>query len=1112
MALLEAGGTVCAQGAQGASTALLAGVVAQRLAAPVLLVTAHLDEADEAVEALRSLGVEAALFPALELTGAGLTVSPEALAQRLEVVQRLSAGASEKGFPAPGGVLVAPVQGLLQAAPTAEAQQQLLLRLARNGRVGLTNLVRWLDAAGYSRVEEIEEPGDFAVRGGVVDVFALGAPALGAEGPTIVSAVRVDFFGDEIESLHVIDLDSMGVDEALERVDLISADAEAAQRAGAHGASLLELLPQGVVAMVWELVEALQQARGFYERAGGEGVVSPPRTLELLQRRTKALALVGQLVPTRGAFAKARRVELPLEPAPTFSPRAGEAARELLELACEGEVLVACERDAEASRLGALLDEAQREEGAASATIRFVRAALPAGFVVRSGDGAAVAALGAHEVLGRSRSARLRPRLQSARARDAFIEMQPGDLVVHAEHGIGRYLGLETARARRLATRWDESDDAGLEERLVIEFAKGVRVRVPVAQIDKVQKHIGAFRGEPPLSTVGSTRWRTQKEKVRQAVRDLAAQLLRVQALREHAPGVAYPEDTPWQREFEAAFPFEETEDQLAALAEIKRDMRRPRPMDRLLCGDVGFGKTELAIRAAFKTVEYGKQVAVVAPTTVLVEQHERVFRERFAGYPFCVESLSRLKSPAQQREILRRLARGQVDVVVGTHRLLSKDVRFADLGLLVVDEEQRFGVEHKQRLLEQRATVDVLTMTATPIPRTLHMSMLGLRDISSLTTPPLDRRAIVTEVAPWSDDRVRQAIERELAREGQVYVVHNRVRSIERMAQRIRELAPEARVVVGHGQMPPRQLEQVMLRFVRGQADVLVCTTIIESGVDIPNANTMLITDADRFGLAELHQLRGRVGRRGRRAHCLLLLPEDRVLTSKARQRLKAIEQFNMLGAGFRIAMRDLEIRGAGNLLGPEQSGHIAAVGYDMYCRLLEQEARKLQGETAPEPVDTTVDLGVTGMLPSAYIPSEARRLDLYRRLSQARSLADVEAAFEAMRSAYGQPPTAARRLFDLARVRVAAAELGARSIRRVEGDVVALTAEPEPLARAFGRVEGVVRTLRDRSGLWEVRLRPGEADRSAAAALALLVRALASGEAGERCAATTASRSSPG
>jgi transcription-repair coupling factor (superfamily II helicase) len=552
--------------------------------------------------------------------------------------------------------------------------------------------------------------------------------------------------------------------------------------------------------------------------------------------------------------------------------------------------------------------------------------------------------------------------------------------------------------------------------------------------------------------------------------------MLRIQAMRQSMPGIRFPADSPWQTEFEAEFPYEETEDQLTAVAAVKKDMSANRPMDRLICGDVGFGKTEVAIRAAFKAAEFGKQVAVLVPTTVLAEQHERTFTERFADYPFLVESISRFKTGREQDETIEQLKTGRIDIIIGTHRLLSKDVVFNDLGLVVIDEEQRFGVEHKNRLLEFRATADVLTLSATPRPRTLHMSLLGLRDISSLTTAPLDRRAIVTEAINANKKRLKQAIDRELAREGQIFFVHNRVHNILSVAAEVQKLAPESRVIVGHGQMPPRELEAVMLKFMRGQADILVCTTIIESGIDIPNANTMFINDAHRFGLSELHQLRGRVGRYKHRAYCYLILPRDRVISEVAMKRLNAIEDFSMLGAGFKIALRDLEIRGAGNLLGAEQSGHIAAVGYEMYCQLLERAVSDLKDHRAVEAFQTTIDLRITGSLPKGYIPSDTRRMDAYRRISRANDLPTLERIEADLVSAYGGLPRAAQMHMQLAEIRISATLLGITSINRHDDDIIFRTRRPADLETHMKDVKGSLRVVGEveSTGFTEVYFRP--------------------------------------
>jgi transcription-repair coupling factor (superfamily II helicase) len=649
--------------------------------------------------------------------------------------------------------------------------------------------------------------------------------------------------------------------------------------------------------------------------------------------------------------------------------------------------------------------------------------------------------------------------VRSGRPIESLLDLAEGDYVVHVMHGIARFEGLKTL-----------ARDGKNEEYLTLRFADAAVLHVPSGSINLVQKYIGARGKRPPLSKLGGSAWARQKARAAVAVTDLAAQLLRIQAMRQASEGIVYPAATDWQRQFEDEFIYTETEDQIATMRQIDDDMVRPRPMDRLLCGDVGYGKTELAMRAAFKVAEAGKQVAVLVPTTVLAAQHWRTFRERMADYPFTIEQLSRFRTGSEQDDVVARLAAGQVDVVIGTHRLLSKDVRFADLGLVVIDEEQRFGVEHKERLKNLRASVEVLTMTATPIPRTLHMALLGLRDISSLATPPMDRRAIHTEVREYDDELVRQVLYRELNRQGQVFFVHNRVMDIESVADRVKRLAPEARVAIGHGQMPHAELEDVMLRLVNQEIDVLVCTTIIESGLDIPTANTMIVHEADRFGLAELHQLRGRVGRYKHRAYCYLLLPERRTLTSVAAKRLKAIEEFSDLGAGFAIAMRDLEIRGAGNILGSEQSGHIAAVGYELYCQLLEEAVRQAKGEPAPPRRDTHVELGVDSFIPKEYVPSDRQRMEVYRRLARCAGAADMEQLATDLADAYGPVPPEAQTLLDLAEVRVRAAQFGIQSIIRIDPDIVFTFRDFTPAKHLFEGARGSVRLPDDHTVYWRL------------------------------------------
>jgi transcription-repair coupling factor (superfamily II helicase) len=1074
-----------ARGSQGSSTTLLAAALSRRTGRSVLLVLAHLDDADEAFDELTGLGVTCVRLPALEVLPGESSVSLELFAERVGAVQRLVGGRAGGGG-APE-VIVAPIAALMQPVPGAASLDRLVRTVRVNDRVDPLELTRWLEAAGYERVETVEEPGEFAVRGGIVDVFPPAAlssadAATAGSGSSVAVPVRLDFFGDSVDRLSEVDPDTMASDRSLKSVRLVCASLERAlgdrgsvDATGGPGAvSFIEHVPPDAVVLLHEPMEVTEQGRGYYERLTDARIEGPPAVFKRLQG-LGCFVEVSQF--SAGNTGAEEVVDLPVEAVGELPRDAGEAVKELGRTARGDEgkggepgmrVAVLCQNAGELSRLSELLDEFAPGE---KASIEGMLAYLHRGFVWRPSAARGAPAsliLPYHELLHRFESRRrsnMRGRaggagaggegpLKSARAMDAFLDFGAGDHVVHREHGIALFKGLTVMKPRevkrdgpvvlpsdraakkdRRSRRGPEPDpDEGLEEYLTLEFAGRSLLHVPATKIDQVQKYVGGSRGQPTLSALGGTRWKKQKEQVSESVKDLAGEMLRIRAARSSLPGVRYPADTPWQKEFEAEFPYTETHDQLAALAEIKRDMQGAQPMDRLLCGDVGYGKTEVAIRAAFKAVEFGKQVAVLVPTTVLAEQHERTFRSRFADYPFRVESVSRFKTASEVNAVLADVRKGAVDVVIGTHRLLSKDVRFSDLGLVIIDEEQRFGVEHKERLLSLRLTVDVLTLSATPIPRTLHLSMLGLRDISNLTTAPVDRRAVVTEVIPYNSRRIQQAIAREMGRDGQVFFVHNRVHNIRSVADELQKLAPDATILVGHGQMPDGELEEVMLRFMKGPGrkggDILVSTTIIESGIDIPTANTMFINDADRFGLSELHQLRGRVGRYKHRAYCYMLLPLDRNVGDKGVKRLKAIEEFSMLGAGFKIAMRDLEIRGAGNILGAEQSGHIAAVGYEMYCQLLERAVKELRNEPTQAASETSVELGVSGMIPKRYIPSDQRRMGAYRRIAAARSADELARIESELVQAYGAPvPAAASRLLDLAGLRVALSDLRVRS-----------------------------------------------------------------------------------
>ncbi len=1044
---------------------------------PILMVVAHLDEADEALDEMLALGIDAERFPALEVLPGESNVSPDLISERLALVRRLL-NSSKDSSPQ---VILAPMPALMQAVPPADELDQWSMHLKIGDTRGPTSILKWLESASYSRVDSIESPGEYAVRGGLIDIFpAAGGSSVsladsGSENPTGVTntsgaaPVRLDFFDDELEMIREIDLDTMASDRKINAVQVVGASIEQLLNRDCV-TGLWDILPAHSQVVLHDLLEITEQGRGYFERALSDGgIFGPPAVFKSL-RNFATLQIETNLQPGADPGAV---FDIPFESLPHFSEDTKEAIAELIELDRDGLVLVLCGNEGELERFRELLLETNPDAVNIEGVVSYVHR----GFIWRESEARPhIAVVPYHELLHRYHSRRTIRRMRSGRAIDTFIDLQPGDYVVHREHGIAKFNGLKVMDldrddgpkagplAKEHAKKRAKRKDKLPQEYLTLEFAKGALLHVPAGKIDLIQKYVGGFDGRPPLSLLGGKKWSKQKEQVAGAVRDLAAEMLRIQAAREHLPGIRFPADTTWQKQFEAEFPYQETEDQLAALQEIKKDMSHEQPMDRLICGDVGFGKTELAIRAAFKAAEFGKQVAVLVPTTVLAEQHGRTFTERFKDYPFRVAVLSRFNTAKKTKAIVEDLRRGRVDIAIGTHRLLSKDIVFSDLGLVIIDEEQRFGVEHKQRLLQFRTTADVMTLSATPIPRTLHMSLLGLRNISSLTTAPLDRRSIVTEVIPYNKQRIKRAIQRELAREGQIFFVHNRVHNIQSVADDVRQLAPGARVIYGHGQMPDRELEKVMVKFIHHEADILVATTIIESGIDIPNANTMFINDAQNFGLSELHQLRGRVGRYKHRAYCYLMTSAEKSLSTVSVKRLKAIEEYSMLGAGFKIAMRDLELRGAGNLLGSEQSGHIAAVGYEMYCQLLETAVHDLKNDVVIEPLNTEIELKMEGSIPPPYIPSDMRRMEAYRRISQCKTVDALEQVEGEITNAYGEPPSATQLLLHLAEVRIRAATLLVRTVIRHEQDVIFRTDAPALVVDAFEGAPGSVRVVEPR------------------------------------------------
>jgi transcription-repair coupling factor (superfamily II helicase) len=1048
---------VTASGLWGSSVAAVVAAIRAESNDPVLLICGHLDEADDLaddVELFTTIRPE--VIPALELGGGLGQVSEEQASNRLRIISRLDEAGDQPG------IIVAPIHSLMQSVPSREQLPHLIRTIRSGQQLEPEKLIVWLADHGYNRLDQVEVPGDFAVRGGIIDIYLPGEFDDDAEQVGIT--IRIDFFDDQIESIKRFNLDTLGSEGTLESIRVM--DLKGSLPETGDSTHLFNYLDPKTIVVLWAPLEIAEQSKSYLDRLQEVKGIYP---LAALLRQASGFSRVelsqfGQSSGSMPSFVsgeQAAHFDLPVRSLQRFETEAKKAIKELAEMVADHDVIVFCENEGEQKRFRELVEQ---DAPGLSKKIEIPIGYLHRGFVWETelplppGEGGGegvlenqnatdsrhaltptlsrrergqearpIALLGHHELFHRYEQRRRVKKIIASRPVDSFLDLQVGDYVVHVAHGIAKFTGMQTM-----------NKDGRGEEYLTLRFADNATLHVPAARINLIQKYIGGFSGHPQLSRLGSGAWEKQKAKVSEAVMDMAAELIEVQAARAAEPGVAYPPDTEWQREFETEFPYEPTPDQLTGAEEIKQDMQKPRPMDRLLCGDVGYGKTELAMRAAFKCIEFGKQVAILVPTTVLAEQHCRSFRERMADYPFAVESISRFRSAKEQKDIVKRLAKGEIDILIGTHRLISNDVKFADLGLVVIDEEQRFGVTHKERLKKLRQTVDVLTMSATPIPRTLHMSMLGLRDISSLTTAPQDRRSIVTEVMAYDKNRIKLAIMRELQREGQVYFVHNRVHNILEMADEIQKMVPDARIIIGHGQMGEGELEDVMVKFIRHEADILVCTTIIESGLDIPNVNTILINQADRFGLSELHQLRGRVGRYKHRAYCYLLLPADRPITPVAAKRLKAIEEYSHLGAGFKIAMRDLEIRGAGNILGPEQSGHIATVGYEMYCQLLEGAVRQLKQQPKPTLPDAHVDIGITAILPKTYIPADRQRLDVYRRLTRCtdlQMLADLE---KDVTDAFGEPPRQGMVLFALTELRLLAAMYGIESIIRKDPDVV--------------------------------------------------------------------------
>ncbi|MGH9747371.1 MAG: transcription-repair coupling factor [Candidatus Acidiferrales bacterium] len=1100
--LRRSGGEVRLAGLTDPAKTLLAALAAAELGRPTILIVESNQRAEALVEPLRWFyraitgkpGHRVVHLPSLEvLPYDNRSPHAEISEDRAVALWRFANGEAD--------LMIAPVQAALWRMREAEFYRQLACTIQRDQDIPHRDLLNFLAGAGYDRQVTCEMPGQYSVRGGIIDIFSPEAP----------QPIRIELLGDTIESIRAFDPNTQRSTNPMERATLLPLTefprrAEVLERLRVPAASGREddEAPPGFYPG-WEFQEILLEERKstLFDLAGdplvvedepsllkaaveqyrermlesfdaSESPLSEPPNRFLFDDEEWSLAL--QLAPRLGiehlgvaAEGSALRT-LRTQPTPRYHGNVAAFMAEVRGRLAAGEnVMVSaastgelerladiCHEYEVAYRLGELEEDvtvtrlAEESHGGNVPGMILIKAPTSEGVVIPEANLTIYGNTDLFETLPPP-SQRARSRPKTASFFSDFSDLKPGDFVVHVDHGIGQFEGL-----RQVAI------EGANGEFMLLRYAEDAKLYVPLARLDLIQKYNALGGATPALDRLGTAIWETRKTRVRKSVSDMAEKLLELYAERKMATGHSFPPDSNWQREFEDAFEFDETPDQQKAIDDVKRDMESTLPMDRLLCGDVGYGKTEVAMRAAFKTIADSKQAAVLAPTTVLAFQHFETFRRRFAAFPMRIEMLSRFRSEKEQKKILDELEEGRVDIVIGTHRLLSKDVKFQDLGLLVVDEEQRFGVAHKERLKEMRKNVDVLTMSATPIPRTLHMSLVGLRDMSVIETPPKDRLAIQTTVAPFSETLVQRVVEEELARDGQVFFVHNRVESIHSLALMITRLVPKARVVVGHGQMRENELEKVMLKFIRGEADVLLSTTIIENGLDIPRANTIIINRADRFGLSELYQLRGRVGRSNQRAYAYLLIPTETALTSIARQRLAALKEFSDLGAGFRIAALDLELRGAGNLLGSEQHGHIEAVGFDMYCQMMERAVAERKGEALPPERRATLNLGQEIRISSEYIESENLRLRIYKRIASVTSDADRVEVRRELEDRFGPPPQAVENLLDYAVLKAMAEKMLVASIDRRADQIAVKFYDDTPLGP-----EHLVKLIRKRRGM---------------------------------------------
>ena len=1095
-------------GLTDSAKALISVIAHAELARPVILLVESNQRAEALLEPVRWFyravtgkpGNRVGHFPAMDvLPYEGRSPHGEISEDRAVALWRFSTGEAD--------VLIAPIQAATWRMRQRDFYRNLARTIQRDQAIPHEDFIAFLAGAGYEKHVTCEMPGQYAVRGGIIDIFSPEAP----------QPVRVELLGDTIESIRAFDPATQRSTNPVERTTLLpltefllpanpGGNFGASPSRRVEGPGLTDDPVRDGFFPGWEFRAILQEDRKgtlFELAASSVLLIDEPSSLaESVEKYRKRLreafdevedplaeppdkyifndeewTLALQLFPRLGVeqlsllpHGDATPVRtLQTQPTTRYHGNVQAFMAEVRGRLSSGEhVMVSAASTGEMERFADICNEyelpyrlgeleesvtvsrlAQEESGSSAPGMILVKAPLDEGVIFTDARLVVCGNADLFESLPAPQRPRSRPK--TAGFFSDFSDLKPGDYVVHVDHGIGQFEGLRQV-----------SVESAAGEFMLLRYAGDAKLYVPLARLDLIQKYQSLGGVEPTLDRLGTAMWETRKSRVRKSIDDMSEKLLALYAERKTTPGHSFSPDSNMQREFEDAFEFEETPDQQRAIDDVKRDLESPLPMDRLLCGDVGYGKTEVAMRAAFKAVSDSKQVAVLTPTTVLAFQHYETFRRRFAAFPVRIEMLSRFRTEKEQKKILEELEAGRVDIVIGTHRIISRDVKFQDLGLLVIDEEQRFGVGHKERLKEMRKNVDALAMSATPIPRTLHMSLVGLRDMSVIETPPKDRLAIQTTVAPFNETLVQRVIEEEMARDGQVFFVHNRVESIISLATMIQRLVPKARVVIGHGQMRETELERVMLKFIRNEADVLVSTTIIENGLDIPRANTIVINRADRMGLSELYQLRGRVGRSNQRAYAYLLIPPDITLTSIARQRLAALKEFSDLGAGFRIAALDLELRGAGNLLGGEQHGHIEAVGFDMYCEMMERAVAARKGEAVAPERRATLNLGQEIRIPPEYIESENLRLRIYKRIAGVSSEEEREEVRRELTDRFGPPPTAVENLLDYAMLKVLAEKLFVSNIDR-KGDQVAVKfyddtpVGPERIVKIVSKRRGV-------------------------------------------------------